>query len=121
MPTKPKSHYELGREEREREARRQYDRDRGRADDGFLDSAEWKALRVVVLNRDEGLCQRCRSALATDVDHVLDRADRPDLRLDPDNCQSLCKRCHSSKTRATVNYRNRLTGKNIKNRVAGQP
>jgi hypothetical protein len=34
------------------------------------------------------------------VDHIIDIADRPDLRLDEDNLQSLCAQCHGRKTRA---------------------
>jgi 5-methylcytosine-specific restriction endonuclease McrA len=36
-------------------------------------------------------------------DHVLAIADRPDLRLDLDNMQTLCNRCHSSKTMRELN------------------
>lgn len=33
---------------------------------------------------------------ATVADHIQSVRDRPDLRLDPDNLQSLCDHCHNS-------------------------
>jgi 5-methylcytosine-specific restriction endonuclease McrA len=34
---------------------------------------------------------------ATDVDHILDRRPHPELALDRDNLQPLCRRCHNAK------------------------
>lgn len=67
--------------------------------------ALWKGkngLRKQQLAR-EPLCEECRSygltVLATDVDHR--KAHKGDWQkfIDPKNHRSLCKRCHSRKTR----------------------
>ena len=56
------------------------------------------------------LCAECethgRTTPATDVDHVIDRAARPDLELEQGNLRALCHACHSRKTiRDYVNER----------------
>ena len=61
--------------------------------------ARWKALRKVVMRRDEGACVMC-GQMATEIDHIL-RADlHPELFYELDNLQALCKPCHSRKTQA---------------------
>lgn len=69
----------------------------------FYASKAWLDCRGDVLIRDRYQCVECRNkgkiTLATDVDHILPREQRPDLELDRDNCQSLCKPHHSKKTR----------------------
>ena len=65
----------------------------------------WERLRKIKLAADP-MCQiqtHCgdRSItrqVATEVDHIIPIAERPDLRLDYDNLQSACKSCHSAKT-----------------------
>lgn len=68
----------------------------------FYRSARWLRLRKMILSQGP-LCVECakrgRITPATDVDHVLARRDRPDLSFDADNLQTLCKACHSRKTR----------------------
>jgi 5-methylcytosine-specific restriction protein A len=58
-------------------------------------------LRDVIVRRDP-LCRRCEAAgrltVTALVDHILPIWLRPDLRLDPDNLQGLCKPCHDAKT-----------------------
>ena len=48
------------------------------------------------------LCRMCeaegRTELATLVDHIQPLRLRPDLRLDPENLQPLCRSCHAVKT-----------------------
>jgi 5-methylcytosine-specific restriction endonuclease McrA len=67
----------------------------------FYNTAEWKALRKYVLSI-EPLCRRCKVenklVPASVVDHIIDISDNPDIRLDVNNLQPLCKSCHSSKT-----------------------
>ena len=93
MPTAPKSHYMLQRLERQR----QYDRTM-RERDGFYSSAEWLALRALVLSRSP-LCRSCdrqgRVTVAVEVHHVLDRRNHPELALAIENLEPLCKACHS--------------------------
>lgn len=60
----------------------------------------WQQLRERVLTRDNGLCCLCSKAgrvtLATDVDHVVNKAEGGD---DSEaNLQSLCRPCHKVKT-----------------------
>ena len=67
--------------------------------------AEWRKLRLLALARDFELCQMCKRAgvvtAATDVHHVVSRADcklrgLPSERLD--NLESLCSPCHERET-----------------------
>jgi len=62
---------------------------------------EWHHLRRAHLAL-EPRCAACaalgRAIPATIVDHIIAVVERPDLRLDPDNLQSLCKPCHDAKT-----------------------
>lgn len=54
-----------------------------------------------VLKRDNYTCQNCRKTGAESylhVDHIKSWKDYPALRLDPDNCQTLCMGCHYEKT-----------------------
>ncbi len=65
---------------------------------GFYKSITWKRARVMALQRDHYLCQEClkagRMTMATEVHHVRPLEDYPDLALDLDNLESLCRRCH---------------------------
>lgn len=67
----------------------------------FYRSKHWQDMRIYVLYRDK-TCRLCstpdRPVPATEVDHIQDLKDAPQLRLDPDNLQGLCKSCHSKKT-----------------------
>lgn len=81
-----------------REAQQDHDRARGTSAARGYDSV-WRRLRRMHLLANP-LCVFCRAkgdtVAATVADHVHTIVDRPDLRLDPDNLQSLCKRCHDS-------------------------
>lgn len=85
------------RHRKERNATAQ--RDRGT--DPFLVSSAWRKLRAVYVKRHP-LCQRCleagRTEAATEVHHVRKRADYPELALDWNNLEALCKPCHSRET-----------------------
>ena len=67
----------------------------------FYNSKYWGSLRALKLNKDP-LCQHCstlaRPVGATQVDHIIDIQDDPDLFMNIDNLQSLCAKCHSKKT-----------------------
>lgn len=59
----------------------------------------WERLRLMHLNAHP-YCVMCREREGRDVpadtvDHKVTIEERPDLRLDPDNLQSLCAPCHS--------------------------
>jgi 5-methylcytosine-specific restriction endonuclease McrA len=57
----------------------------------------WERLRRAVLNRDGGRCQLCGEP-ATDVDHVVSRADRGGE--DMANLRALCAPCHRKRSAA---------------------
>ena len=66
---------------------------------------KWVKLRKLALTRDKGLCQVCkrsgRLTAATEVDHILSKAECTRRRIDPDrleNLQSICNPCHIKKT-----------------------
>ena len=65
-------------------------------------SKEWKAHRAEQLAK-EPLCRHCKEkdliVAANEVDHINGRADRESDYVDS-NYQSLCKPCHSRKTRS---------------------
>ena len=63
----------------------------------------YEQLRKEFLSDPENrLCVECvklgRLVLATEADHIISVRDRPDLRLEKENLQPLCKRHHSRKT-----------------------
>lgn len=81
-----------------RERKADADRNRGTSAQRGYDSV-WRRLRRMHLLAHP-LCLFCwRKGLtvaATVADHIESVADRPDLRLDPANLQSLCEPCHNS-------------------------
>jgi 5-methylcytosine-specific restriction protein A len=62
----------------------------------------WDKLRVVILTRDQGLCQEClrmgQVTAATIVDHKVPKFEGGGD--EEENLQSLCKRCSDRKTAA---------------------
>jgi 5-methylcytosine-specific restriction endonuclease McrA len=65
---------------------------RKRADPYYV-SAEWRAVRLLVLRRDRGICQRCGNPGADTVHH---RIERKDGRSDhPSNLEAVHRRCHN--------------------------
>jgi 5-methylcytosine-specific restriction protein A len=71
---------------------------------------EWDKLRLVILRRDNGLCQcgHCkaehRTTIATEVDHIVSRAEAKRRGWskaqteDPTNLQAINTDCHKRKT-----------------------
>ena len=104
MPTKAPTLGSEGRIGRRRERVREYSK-ANYAERSFYWSTQWRRLRKMKLNQDP-VCEECLKSdvvePATEVDHIIPRAKRPDLELDMTNLQSLCKPHHSSKT-ATEN------------------
>jgi 5-methylcytosine-specific restriction protein A len=68
----------------------------------FYNSAPWRALRKIKLQRNP-MCEICyadgRLTKAAIVDHIKPVKDCYEDRFDIDNLQSVCLSCHSRKTR----------------------
>ena len=86
-------------------------RNRGTSCERGYDS-DWQRVADEVRERDEYLCVNCieqagvmeamrrlaQSGISFPVDHIIPIHVRPDWRLEPDNCQTLCPSCHTKKT-----------------------
>jgi 5-methylcytosine-specific restriction endonuclease McrA len=64
-------------------------------------SGEWRKVAREVKRRDGG-CVRCNAVGDLHVHHVLSFAEHPELRLDPTNLLTLCRRCHIDEHRREV-------------------
>jgi 5-methylcytosine-specific restriction protein A len=76
-----------------------YDRNRRNPERArFYRSKEWRALRDAKIRRNP-LCERCLIAgnltKAEIVHHKKEIHDRPDLRLNIGNLESVCQACHN--------------------------
>lgn len=80
-----------------------YDQNKGHKKDtlkerGFYHSSAWRRVRKVVLQRDSYICQHCKAqgklTPATEVHHIKELEDFPDVALEVTNLISLCWRCH---------------------------
>lgn len=70
--------------------------------ESFYSSAEWKAVRAKVLERDGYKCVKCgvhASHERLTVDHIVERKDGGS-DYDHENLQSVCWPCHGKKTAA---------------------
>jgi len=72
----------------------------------FYNSGAWKQIRQYHIDGNP-LCVHCLTyeqlTPAQQVDHKQQRSKRPDLEFDPDNLQSLCAKCHGSKSKREQN------------------
>lgn len=66
-------------------------------------TARWGRVRRLVLARDDGLCQECsrdgRVQTGNQIDHILPAEEYPELFWELSNLETLCRRCHTAKTR----------------------
>ena len=95
-----------GSEPRCPEHRRQVARERDDRHDSSTTrgyGSDWQRLRKRKLLTDP-YCAICKSQgrvkLAEEVDHKIRISERPDLRLDWSNLESLCQKCHAAKSAA---------------------
>ncbi|MDE0456255.1 MAG: HNH endonuclease [Chromatiales bacterium] len=66
-----------------------------------LDRKRWELVRLRVMERDGWRCRRCGKAGRLEVDHVLP-VSAGGAPFDPANLQTLCRGCHTDKTRGEV-------------------
>lgn len=64
-----------------------------------IQSKRWPSLRHQAKRRDNFCCVKCGAVGRLEVDHILSVRTRPDLAFELSNLQTLCARCHTSKTR----------------------
>lgn len=69
----------------------------------FLNSKEWKTIRLLALKKYGCVCKHCGSANNINIDHVLPRKFYPELALDINNLQPLCAKCNKSKGNKIIN------------------
>jgi hypothetical protein len=69
--------------------------------DPFLESWEWRTIRMRVLERDRAKCACCGKTAADgvvmNVDHIKPRKRAPELALTESNLQVLCNECNHGK------------------------
>src|SRR3954468_6776742 len=101
MPKRARIFRPISAEADRRAPQRDYDERRG-PDRQFYGTTRWRKVRAIKLAKDP-LCEECekhgQTTPANEVDHIIPREDRPDLTFVMSNLQSLCKTCHSKKTR----------------------
>lgn len=69
----------------------------------------WQALSQSIYDRDGRECRQCGHTGSTDnplqIDHVLPWSEYPELGLDPDNLQVLCRKHNLLKSNKTESKR----------------
>lgn len=67
----------------------------------FLSSNEWFKVRYLAIKRDKGKCCVCgvsaKDGAIIQVDHIKSRYLYPELSLDLNNLQTICKECNMGK------------------------
>jgi 5-methylcytosine-specific restriction endonuclease McrA len=66
--------------------------------DEFYMSWEWLKLRYEVLKTYGAVCMLCQDTGHIVVDHIKPRSKYPDLSLEFDNLQVLCRSCNRGKS-----------------------
>jgi 5-methylcytosine-specific restriction protein A len=67
-------------------------------------SARWKVVRLAAKRRDGFKCVKCKAVGRLEVDHIKRVKDHPELAFELSNLQTLCKPCHSAKTKIEVGF-----------------
>lgn len=105
---------EARREESKRQADRRYNKTRDPKYLRFYNSAEWRVLSSKY-TQDKGYrCESC-GAIATQVHHKkpIQSPDGWELRLDYNNLELLCTRCHNEKHERFKKRKRRSDGKTM--------
>lgn len=102
MPTRPPVHRPAGAKRAEIQRRQLYERSPVRRERQQLYDHHWREYSKRRL-AEHPYCVRChrlgRLRLAVVTDHIQPHQGDDRLFRDPENHQSLCKRCHDRKTR----------------------
>jgi 5-methylcytosine-specific restriction endonuclease McrA len=73
-------------------------------------SPRWKVVRLAVKRRDNFCCVKCgKAGQQLEVDHIKPVREAPELAFEMSNLQSLCKSCHSAKTKIECGFGNELS------------
>lgn len=72
----------------------------------FYQRKAWKSCKDSYIDKrrliDGGFCEICGYRLGEEVDHIIelngDNVNNPDVALNHENLQYLCKECHNMKT-----------------------
>lgn len=96
------------RQEARAQAQQRYNKKRNPKYLQFYRSKAWRMLSAKRLQDDGFRCRQCRS-IATEVDHIIpiQTPEGWDKRLDYDNTQSLCTRCHNEKHNRFIKKKNK--------------
>lgn len=71
-----------------------------------ITSSEWNRLKDLIFEKYGKVCLNCGSTEHIALDHIKPYSIYPELAIDPDNLQPLCRSCNSSKgNRKIVDYR----------------
>lgn len=65
----------------------------------------WQTLRMAILERDGWKCRHCGEQRHLEVDHVLPVRTHPERSFSPANLQTLCRVCHTRKTRIEIGHK----------------
>lgn len=69
----------------------------------FRKSKQYQQWRKAVLEKDNKICQNCSTTKYLEIHHILSVKNHPELKLEVNNGQILCKECHKK----TDNYGHR--------------
>ena len=53
-----------------------------------------RTMQKLIFERDGYKCQLCDATGNLQVDHIVSWSEFKELRFDPDNCRTLCAKCH---------------------------
>lgn len=88
-----KEQFRAAREQQFEALKKQHAEQRRGLHDGYLSSAQWKALRAKVLKRAQGMCEGCASAPAAEVHHLTYARWGREMLFD---LVAVCKPCHAA-------------------------
>jgi len=79
----------------------------------FFISDQWISLRYRTLSGRGNICECCGNSWSVgnplQVDHIRPKSTHPELALDPDNLQVLCRECNMGKSNIDCTDWRRLT------------